>query len=91
MVIPRRILDGDFAGWLRDAMAARNMSQRMLAHRAGISHSTVYRLAMGEAVPTLATAVAVIRVLERPALRLEMISGATDHSADGSRFRATAG
>jgi DNA-binding XRE family transcriptional regulator len=71
-------------------MAARNMSQRMLAFRAGVSHSTVYRLAMGEAVPTLATAVAVIRVLERPALRLE-ISRPTDHAADGSRFRATAG
>jgi DNA-binding XRE family transcriptional regulator len=61
--VPQRVLDGDFAGWLRDEMASRHMSMRMLAVRAGVDHTTIYRLATGERQPTLATAVAIIRVL----------------------------
>ena len=63
-------MDGDFAGWLCDAMAARGMSQRMLAALSGIDHSTVSRLLSGDRQPALATALALIRVLERPRLQL---------------------
>jgi transcriptional regulator with XRE-family HTH domain len=64
--IPARMLEGDFAGWLRGAMAARGMSQRMVATLSGIDHSTVSRLLTGERQPSLGTALALIRVLERP-------------------------
>jgi transcriptional regulator with XRE-family HTH domain len=66
--IPARILAGDFAGWLREAMAGRHMSTRALAARSGIDHSTISRLAHGEREPSLATAVAILKVLgtERP-------------------------
>jgi DNA-binding XRE family transcriptional regulator len=55
-------------------MAARGMSYRMLAVRAGVDHSTIQRLVMGDRLPSLATAVAIIRVfqqtgsLDQPAL-----------------------
>jgi DNA-binding XRE family transcriptional regulator len=62
-IVPLRVLNGDFAGWLRDEMAARRMSSRMLAVRAGLDHTTIFRLAGGERQPSLATAVAIIRVL----------------------------
>lgn len=61
--IPQRILAGDFAGWLRDAMKARGMSARMVGMRTGINHSTVTRLWHGERQPTLATAMALLRLL----------------------------
>ena len=61
--VPPRVLNGDFAGWLRDEMTARRMTARMLAVRAGVDHTTVYRLTVGERQPSLATAVAIIRVL----------------------------
>jgi transcriptional regulator with XRE-family HTH domain len=64
--IPARMLEGDFAGWLRAAMESRGMSQRMLAALSGIDHSTVSRLLTGERQPSLGTALALIRVLERP-------------------------
>jgi transcriptional regulator with XRE-family HTH domain len=62
-MVPSRILEGDFAGWLRDAMSARGLSARMLAVRTGIDHSTISRLAAGVREPTLRTAVALLRVL----------------------------
>jgi hypothetical protein len=61
--IPERVLAGDFAGWLRDSMAERGMSYRMIALQSGVNHATVYRLASGSRLPTLATALALIRVL----------------------------
>jgi transcriptional regulator with XRE-family HTH domain len=61
--IPARIVVGDFAGWLRDSMAARGLSTRGLAARSGIDHSTIYRLAQGSREPSLNTAVALLRVL----------------------------
>jgi transcriptional regulator with XRE-family HTH domain len=61
--IPARVLAGDFAGWLRDAMSARGLSTRGLAARSGVDHSTICRLAQGNREPTLATAVALLRVL----------------------------
>ena len=47
-------------------MAARGMSQRMLATLTGINHSTVSRLLNGDREPSLRTAIALIQVLERP-------------------------
>ena len=61
--MPLRVLEGDFAGWLRDEMKSRRITARMLAHRAGVDHTTIYRLTIGERQPSLATAVAIIRVL----------------------------
>ncbi len=61
--MPPRVLNGDFAGWLRDEMQSRRMTGRMLAVRAGVDHTTIYRLSLGERQPSLATAVAIIRVL----------------------------
>jgi transcriptional regulator with XRE-family HTH domain len=63
--IPPRILSGDFAGWLREAMAARRLSTRGLAARSGIDHSMISRLKHGEREPSLATAVAILKVLGR--------------------------
>jgi DNA-binding XRE family transcriptional regulator len=68
--VPPRILDGDFAGWLREAMAGRRMSQRMLAMRAGVSHATISRLLKGHREPSLSTALALMSALERPDLRV---------------------
>ena len=61
--MPRRILSGDFAGWLNDEMATRRMTARMLAARAGVDHTTIYRLSLGDRQPSLATAMAILRVL----------------------------
>jgi len=51
-----------FGAWLAQRMHARGMSQRQLAHRAGIDHSTISRLLRGR-VPTLSTALALQDVL----------------------------
>jgi transcriptional regulator with XRE-family HTH domain len=61
--VPPRVLSGDFSGWLRDEMTARRLTSRMLAARAGVDHSTIYRLTIGERQPSLATAVAILRAL----------------------------
>lgn len=45
-----------FNEWLRIRLKARKMSQRQLARRSGINHSTISRLVRGERSPTLATA-----------------------------------
>jgi DNA-binding XRE family transcriptional regulator len=63
LFLPGRISAGDFNGWLRDAMAERRLSQRALAMRTGISHSTISRLITGDRIPSLSTAIAIVRVL----------------------------
>jgi transcriptional regulator with XRE-family HTH domain len=60
--IPGQVADGDFAGWLREALAARRISQRVLAMRSGVNHSTISRLLDGQS-PAWTTAVAILRVL----------------------------
>jgi transcriptional regulator with XRE-family HTH domain len=62
--IPSRVLAGDFAGWLRDAVRARGLSARMVGMRTGVNYSTITRLMNGERVPTLATALALLRFLD---------------------------
>jgi transcriptional regulator with XRE-family HTH domain len=70
LAIPDRMADGDFAGWLRDAMAERGMTQRVLAQLSGVDHSTISRLLWTTRQPTLGTAVALLRVLGRPPVPL---------------------
>ncbi len=65
-----RILAGDFAGWLCDAMAERGMTTRSLAMRSGIDHGTISRVMRGEQDPRLTTAVALLRVLGKQPLHL---------------------
>ena len=60
--IPGRVADGDFRGWLRDAITERRISQRVLAMRSGVDHSTISRIMRGRS-PSLATALAILRVL----------------------------
>jgi transcriptional regulator with XRE-family HTH domain len=67
--IPPRVLDADFAGWLRDAMAERGLTTRILAMRTGVDHSSIWRLMNGEREPKLSTAVALLRVLGPEPLR----------------------
>lgn len=54
-----------FNVWLRRQMRERRMSQRQLAHRSGVDHSTISRLVSGERVPSLATATRLVRALGR--------------------------
>ncbi|HEX5149396.1 MAG TPA: helix-turn-helix transcriptional regulator [Candidatus Limnocylindrales bacterium] len=49
--------DGDdFNEWLQSALKARRMSQRQLAQRSGVDHSSISRLISGNRVPSLRTA-----------------------------------
>ena len=61
--MPNRVLAGDFNGWLRDAMAERRITQRMLAMRTGLNHSTISRLLLDGRSPSLPTALAILNVL----------------------------
>lgn len=63
IVVPLAWLEGRFADWLRERMAERGVTQRMLAMRSGMNHSTISRLLDDDRQPTLATAVALLRVL----------------------------
>jgi DNA-binding XRE family transcriptional regulator len=73
-VVPRAWLEGHFADWLRDRMGERGMTQRMLAVRSGVSHSTISRLLDDDdRQPTLATALALLRVLGAEATPVESL------------------
>ncbi len=83
LTIPSRWLEDDFAAWLEERMEQRGMSQRMLALRAGVSHSSVSRLLSGDRSPSLPTALALLRVLAaEPA--------ATHLASQGKPARSTA-
>jgi transcriptional regulator with XRE-family HTH domain len=45
-----------FDRWLQDQLKARKLTQRQLAQRSGVDHSTVSRLLRGRRMPTLRTA-----------------------------------
>lgn len=60
--IPPRIVDGDFTGWLRDAMNARGMSARMVGLQTGMNHSTITRLLSGDREPRFTTLIALLRL-----------------------------
>ena len=78
--IPQRIVDGDFAGWLRAAMEARHMSARMVGLRTGMNHSTITRLLYGYRQPTLANTISLLRLFG---------DGPTTHQPLPSRSSAT--
>lgn len=44
-----------FRDWLRAEMHRRSMSQRMLAERSGVNHSTISRLVSSGRTPSMAT------------------------------------
>jgi transcriptional regulator with XRE-family HTH domain len=73
--LPSRVLRGDFRGWLRTAMRERGVSQRALAMRTGVSHSTISRLLSEDRTPSLDTAVAIIRVLGPRPLQVLPVAG----------------
>jgi transcriptional regulator with XRE-family HTH domain len=52
-----------FSEWLLDELRVRRMSQRQLAARAGVHHSTICRLTQGDRIPSLATATKLAQVL----------------------------
>jgi transcriptional regulator with XRE-family HTH domain len=52
-----------FNDWLRRELKARRMTQRQLADRSGVDHSTISRLLSGDRVPSLATVLKLARAL----------------------------
>ena len=48
---------------MRDAMAERRITQRALAMRTGIDHSTISRLLAHRHMPSLSTAIAIVKIL----------------------------
>jgi transcriptional regulator with XRE-family HTH domain len=46
----------DFSEWLRAQLETRRISQRQLAFRSGVNHSTISRLLRGDRIPSLRTA-----------------------------------
>lgn len=52
-----------FVDWLSRQLRATRMSQRQLAHRSGVSHSTISRLLTEKRVPSLGTATKIARAL----------------------------
>ncbi len=62
--LPPLVANGDFARWLRETMAARRMTMRMLALRAGVDRSTISRIVNDTRDPKLSTALALLRILE---------------------------
>jgi transcriptional regulator with XRE-family HTH domain len=57
-----------FHRWLQDQLKARNMSQRQLAQRSGVDHSSISRLVRGDRLPSLHTAMRLARGID-PSLR----------------------
>lgn len=53
----------DFPAWLAGELSRRRMSQRVLALRSGIDHSTISRVLSGERAPLLVTARALLKGL----------------------------
>ena len=53
----------DFGTWLAGELRARNISQRQLGQRAGVSHSTISRLLAGDRLPSLRTVVKLMQAL----------------------------
>lgn len=57
---------GTFNAWLEATLKARRMSQRQLANRTGIAHSTISRLIRGQRIPSLRTATSLAYALGVP-------------------------
>jgi transcriptional regulator with XRE-family HTH domain len=52
-----------YGEWLGAQLRARKMTQRLLAQRTGVDHSTISRILSGERNPTLRTATTLVRGL----------------------------
>ena len=63
--LPQQIVDGDFGGWLRQAMRLRRLSTRAVAMRTGVDHTTISRLMRNAREPVLSTAIRLLRLLGR--------------------------
>ena len=55
-----------FNEWLQGRLKASGLTQRQLAHKTGVDHSTISRLARGDGVPSLHTAASLARALGMP-------------------------
>ena len=53
-----------FDEWLRSQLKARRMSQRQLAERSGVDHSSISRLVRGDRVPSLGTVMKLARTMD---------------------------
>ena len=67
-----------FKSWLRAQLAEKKMTQRLLAMRSGVDHSTISRLLSGDRMPSLRTATRLARGLRE-----------INDDADGPRYFAT--
>ena len=47
---------GTFNKWLQSQLQARQLTQRQLAHKSGVDHSTISRLLREDRMPSLRTA-----------------------------------
>lgn len=65
----RTVRPEEFASWLSAALRRTGLTARSLSRMAGVSHTTVLRLASGETLPTLATAQRLVTILEAPTRR----------------------
>jgi len=55
-----------FGDWLENQLASKRMTQRQLADRSGVDHSTISRLMRGDRVPSLETAQRLATGLREP-------------------------
>jgi transcriptional regulator with XRE-family HTH domain len=86
-----------FANWLAGRLRERRISQRQLAARSGVNHSTICRLLRGERDPTLSTVCALARVLGWDALLETLVPRRSpalaprnreENAADGDQYRS---
>jgi transcriptional regulator with XRE-family HTH domain len=63
---PARAAPGTFNQWLQTQLKARRLTQRQLAQRSGVDHSTISRLMREDRVPSLHTATLLARGLGIP-------------------------
>jgi transcriptional regulator with XRE-family HTH domain len=68
----------NFSHWLNDQLRARKLTQRQLAYKSGVDHSTISRLTRGIRTPSLRTA-------DRLARSLGMGAGLDDAHRQGPR------
>ena len=72
-----------FNEWLQGRLKASGLTQRQLAQKTGVDHSTISRLVRGEGVPSLHTAASLARALGMPdgSVVLDDLSFGTSYSA----------
>ncbi len=64
---PMKVGSLTFNEWLQLQLKARKLTQRQLAQKSGVDHSTISRLIRGDRVPSLRTAAMLARSLDMPA------------------------